>query len=67
MLLFFAGIRIICRLLLDDGIVIVLYLPLSLAKYSAIFAEVKEYFGINTPSNQHGQRCFPQNSGSKLN
>jgi hypothetical protein len=25
-------------------------------KYSAIFAEVKGYFGIIAPDNQHGQR-----------
>jgi polyferredoxin len=32
---------------------IVLY---SLTKYSAIFAEVKGYFGITAPDNQHGQK-----------
>jgi hypothetical protein len=32
---------------------IVLY---SLTKYSAIFAEVKGYFRITAPDNQHGQR-----------
>jgi hypothetical protein len=32
---------------------VVLY---SLTKYSAIFAEVKGYFGITAPDNQLGQR-----------
>jgi hypothetical protein len=32
------------RLVLDDGIAIILYLPFSFTKYSAIFAEVKGYF-----------------------
>jgi hypothetical protein len=40
---------IIYRLLLDDDLAIVLY---SLTKYSAIFAEVKEYFGIFVFNNQ---------------
>ena len=44
----------ICRLLLDDSIAIVLYIsfPFSLTKYSAIFAEVKGYFGIDGCNNQ---------------
>ena len=46
--LFFC-IVIIYRLLLDDDLAIVLY---SLTKYSAIFAEVKEYFGIFVFNNQ---------------
>ncbi len=36
----------ICRLLFDNGIAIVLYLPFSLTKYSAIFTEVKRGFKI---------------------
>jgi hypothetical protein len=28
----------------------------SLTKYSATFAEVKEYFGITAPGNQHGRK-----------
>ncbi len=35
----------------DDANGAVLY---SLTKYSAIFAEVKGYFGITAPDNQHG-------------
>ncbi len=46
---------VICRLRLDDAITITLY---SLTKYSAIAAEVKEYFGISAPNNQHGQRSL---------
>ncbi len=40
-----------CRLRLDNAIAITLY---SLTKYSAITTEVKEYFGISAPNNQHG-------------
>ncbi len=36
----------ICRLLFDNGVAIVLYLPYSLTKYSAIFTEVKGDFKI---------------------
>ena len=36
----------ICRLLFDNGIAIVLYLPFSLTKYSTIFTEVKGDFEI---------------------
>ncbi len=36
----------ICRLLFDNGVAIVLYLPFSLTKYSAIFTEVKGDFKI---------------------
>ncbi len=36
----------ICRSLFDNGVVIVLYMPFSLMKYSAIFTEVKEDFEI---------------------
>ncbi len=36
----------ICRSLFDNGIAIVLYLPFSLTKYSAIFTEVKGDFKI---------------------
>jgi hypothetical protein len=45
---FRVNIVFICRLLLDNSFVIVLYLPFpfSLTKYSAIFAEVKGCFGI---------------------
>jgi hypothetical protein len=39
-------IRIICRLLVDNVFAIARYLPFSLTKYSAIFAEVKKDFGI---------------------
>ncbi len=35
-----------CRLLLDNGIAIIHYLPFSLTKYSAFFLEDKGYFGI---------------------
>jgi hypothetical protein len=35
-----------CRLLLDNGVTIVHYLPSSLTKYSAFFLEDKVYFGI---------------------
>jgi hypothetical protein len=40
--------------LLDDGITVVLYIPFpfSLTKYSAIFAEVKGYFGLDGCNNQ---------------
>ncbi len=44
---------VICRLLLDKGIIITLY---SLAKYSAVFAKRKGYFGIMISNNQRG--CF---------
>ena len=47
----FVRIEIICRSLLDNDTAIVLY---SLTKYSAIFAEVKGYFGITEPDNQLG-------------
>ncbi len=39
----------------DDVDGAVLY---SLTKYSAIFAEVKGYFGITTPDNQLGRRSL---------
>ncbi len=42
---------VIPRLLLDKGIVIILY---SLTKFSAVFAKRKGYFGIMISSNQHG-------------
>ena len=45
----FVGIKIICRSLLDDDVAIVLY---SLTKYSAIFTEVKGYFGTFVSNNQ---------------
>ncbi len=54
--LFFIIINIVIvvpRLLLDEGIVIILY---SLTKYSAVFAKRKGYFGIMISNNQHG--CF---------
>jgi hypothetical protein len=41
--------------LLDDAMAITLY---SFTKYSAMVAEVKEYFGISTLNNQHGQRSL---------
>jgi hypothetical protein len=47
----FVRIEIICRSLLDNDTAIILY---SLTKYSAIFAEVKGYFGITAPDNQLG-------------
>ncbi len=50
---------VIPRLLLDEGIVIILY---SLTKYSAVFAKRKGYFGIMISNNQHGfgrrRLCF---------
>jgi hypothetical protein len=42
-----------CRSLFDNGVPIVIYLPFSLTKYSAIFADVKEDFKIIT--NQLGR------------
>ncbi len=36
----------ICRSMFDNGVAIVLYLPFSLTKYSAIFTEVKGDFKI---------------------
>ena len=44
---------VIPRLLLDEGIVIILY---SLTKYSAVFAKKKGYFGIMIFNNQ--RECF---------
>jgi hypothetical protein len=44
---------LIPRLLLDKGMVIILY---SLTKYSAVFAKRKGYFGIMISNNQRG--CF---------
>ncbi len=48
---------LIPRSLLDEGIVIILY---SLAKYSAVFAKRKGYFGIMISNNQCGidRRCL---------
>jgi len=42
------NIVFICRLLLDNGFAIIIYIPFSfsLTKYSAIFAEVKGYLGL---------------------
>jgi hypothetical protein len=51
-----------CRLQLDNGIVIVIYLLFSLTKYSAIFAEVKGYFGIY--KNQLGRFAIDHIYGS---
>ncbi len=42
---------VIPRLLLNEGIIIILY---SLTKYSAVFAKRKEYFGIMISNNKHG-------------
>ncbi len=41
----------------DDANGAVLY-SLIKTKYSAIFAEVKGYFGITAPDNQHGRRSL---------
>ncbi len=48
---------VIPRLLLNEGIVIILY---SLTKYSAVFAKKKGYFGIMISNNQCGigRRCL---------
>ncbi len=46
---------VICRLRLDNAIANTLS---SLTKYSTIAAEVKEYFGISAPNNQHGQKSL---------
>ncbi len=48
---------VIPRLLLNEGIVIIIY---SLTKYSAVFAKRKGYFGIMISNNQRGigRRCL---------